>query len=337
MPRSLKNLVIEEVSSVDRGAGRGVKALLFKRDRQNADDVIIDFNAIREVAKSGGADALAKSKAQAAEAFNAAVMSIAKDEKVADKAAEIAKAYDEYQSFLSGLAPASTENVMTPEQIQKSIDEAVKKGVETALASHAADIAKKDLEIAVLKMPAAHQEFCKAMSAEDKAKFAAKTDKERDDECAKANAAPALPEHVTKALAEAAEDRKVLKGLQEQAEIRKYEDKATGLGLDKKHGEVLRKAYSGDAKAQGELDGLLKGLAEQARTGKVFDEFGAIGKSQAGVTAHDELVVKADEIRKSEPKLTKEQAYVKAAELHPDLFAKVRAEEISKVEKMAAA
>lgn len=74
---------------------------------------------------------------------------------------------------------------------------------------------------------------------------------------------------------------------------------------------------------------VLESANAQARLGKAFEELGietVIGEGAVGTPeeAHEALVAKATEIRKSEPSLTAEAAYTKACERHGDLYLATR-------------
>jgi hypothetical protein len=413
MARQLKNIVIKEVSSVDRGAGDGARVMLIKRDfsagdrkeladsgkalpdgsfpianesdlhnaigaigraknpaeakahikaRAKAmgfesalpenwtkrDDNVIDMTGLLHggVKKDGAvnfdeAQANIESRETANDmieevneaicAFSCSVQSILCDEDVADKNAAIQESFAQFKSHLAGLVPEDMEKVMTPEQIKKQIDDGVAAAMTKANADHTAEIAKRDAEIAFLKMSPAEQEFAKAMSAEDKAKFAAKSkaDKEKDVEDAKKRQ---QEDPIAKADREERETlRKRVADLDLKDQIATFGKRAVGLGLPETQGETLRKAYAGDATAITELEKVLKGLAEQVKTGKVFAEFGS-SQAKTGATAYDDLMIKADELKKADPKLSKEQAFDKVFTDPANVEIKKRydAEEIAK-------
>lgn len=316
MPHLLRDLVITEVSSVDRGAGEGVKVMLMKRAGK------LDDAGKERLAT--GIDALRKS-----------VASINADPAITDKTAAVRKAVEQFEHHIAGTEPEHTEKSMTPDEIKKAIAD----GVAAATTPLTAEIAKLKLDLAVERLPAEHREFCKAMSDEDKKRFAEKTKEERDAECAKAAQAAAGDPQLAKALSENDEMRKRLAVLEDKDTAAQFEKRAEGLGLKKEHGAIMRKAYSGDAEAQKQLDALLKGLAEQVRTGKVFEEFGSSQGGAAAKSAYDELVGKAQELRKTETELTKEQAFDRVYNdpANADLAKRHRDEEARKRAAVAAA
>ena len=360
MARQLKNIVIKEVSSVDRGAGDGARVMLIKRDapKEKPADNVIDMTGLLKgaVRKEGAIDfdeAQANMESREAAndmiqevneaicAFSCAVQSILCDEDVGDKNAAIQESFAQFKSYLAGLSPESMEKAMTPDEIKKQVEMQVAEAVKKAGETHAAELAKRDAEIAFLKMSPAHQEFAKAMSDEDKKKFAAKTAAERDKdvEDAKKALVTKIDPEIQKRLDKADENEKLLKGLIEKDEIATFAKRATDLGLPESHGEVLRKAYGGDAEAIKKHEEMLKGLAEQVKTGKVFSEFGS-SISKVGATAYDELVAKAAEYRKTPEgqKLTVEQAFDKVYNdpANVELRKRYSDEEVAKRNRVAA-
>jgi hypothetical protein len=267
----------------------------------------------------------------AATALLKSAWSIFQDKTVVDKAAALKETFEQFEDHLQDVIPPAIEaealkrakesDIMTEEE-KKAKEKAEKEKAEMdkakedcAKALAALDIAKR--EIAVLKLSQKHKDFMDASDMDDgeKAKFLAKTPEERDEHMSKNPIEKRLPAAVQKQLDAAAADRVILKALQEKDEIATFAKRAVGLGLPEAAGAVLRKAYSGDAEGIKKLEEMLKGLSEQVRTGKVFEEFGKSGAGAAGVTAYDELLAKAAEYRESQTKLGKKcseaQAFAK--------------------------
>lgn len=313
--KRLKNLVISEVSSVDRGAGEGVKVLLMKRADADIEKIAPQLDDAITALKKSFSD-------------------IEADKSINDKAAARAEVLKEFTDHVAELTGEKEPAMPTDAEVQKMITDAVTK----ALEGPSATIAKLQFDLAWRSMKPAHQEFGKAMSDEDKKKFAAKTDAERDADCdeAKKSAIQKLDPEIQAKLAKADETAVQLQKLQEKQTVADFEKRATDLGLDKQHGEVLRKAYSGDAEAQGKLDALLKGLAEQVRTGKVFAEFGNGGPAKTA-TAMDEMTAKAAELKKADPKLTEAQAFDKAYNdpANTEIAQRIRADQMQKIHRAA--
>lgn len=239
-------------------------------------------------------------------------------------------------------AALAKETAMTEDDIKKAVDAAVAKAADD-LAKANAELAKAQAEIAELKMSDAHKAYAKSagLSETARAEFVAKSDAERNVFIAANPIEKSLPVEVQKALDVAKANEVILKQLMEDKEVAVFAKRAVGLGLEEIHGEVLRKAYSGDADAIGKLEQLLKGLSEQVRTGKVFAEFGT-NKSNAGATAKDEIDAAAEEYRAGQIKVGKscsiEQAFTKVYTdpAHADLKKRYDLEQASKRSGVAA-
>ena len=92
-----------------------------------------------------------------------------------------------------------------------------------------------------------------------------------------------------------------------------FTKQAADLGIGDAHGVTLQKAYAGDKASIDTLAGLLKAANMQAKEAGIFKEFGSgSGNLDVGSSAHDQMLAKAAELRKADPKLTEAQAYAKA-------------------------
>lgn len=123
-------------------------------------------------------------------------------------------------------------------------------------------------------------------------------------------------EEITKAhdvvKAENADLKKRLGALEEIQARADFAKRARDIGLTEAQGEMLLKAHRGDPEALKQMEATIKALNEQTKQSDVFKEFGTRHESNGGATAYDQLVAKASEIRKVDPKLTAEQAFDKA-------------------------
>lgn len=294
--RKLKNLSIREVSSVTRGAGENVRVLLMKRD---------DADGKTQKNKVTLEDAITK----AVGALALTIKAINEADDVEDRDAALLKGISDFNTHMADVIGLDAGDDVMSKELE-------------------AQIAKLSSDLAFAKMTDPHKTYANTMKLEGDAlkkfveaddagreaimkEFPPKKEKKpgdkEDDGCEKKIIKmDDLPQEVIAKLAQADEDKKILKGLQETAEVKKYEDKAVELGLAKSHGDTIRKAFSGNAEAQGKLEALLKGLTEQVRTGKVFEQFGNEGKQ--ATNAMDEIRAKADELRKTETKLSSAQA-----------------------------
>lgn len=264
------------------------------------------------------------------------VASIRGDETVANKAELIAEQVADFKKFLDGVAPAEAIDALAASlaggasalQKESTMTDDEKKAAEAKAKKEAEDKEKAEKamrdenvalkrENAVLKMSGKHKDYMDAaeMSDAEKEKFTAKSPQERDAHIADNPIEKRMPEHIRKALAQADEDRKVLKALQEKDEIATFAKRAEGLGLLPAQGEILRKAYTGDATAIGELEKLLKGLAQARETGKLFGELGKSGGGVGDGTAAADMKAKADDYKKAQialgKKCTDQMAFAK--------------------------
>lgn len=126
-----------------------------------------------------------------------------------------------------------------------------------------------------------------------------------------APAAPTVAPEVQKALDENADLKKRLAVLEDERALAKFVIEAVDLGIPASKAEILMKADRGDKEAVGELKQLLKAAYAAAEAGAVFKEFGGSGR---GVDANDPnaaIWAKADELRKTQPELSREQAFAK--------------------------
>lgn len=110
--------------------------------------------------------------------------------------------------------------------------------------------------------------------------------------------------------AELATTKGTLAKREEESTVASFEKRAIDLGFQPVFGATLRKAYSGDATAQAEVEKQMKALKKQADEGGLFGTFGK-NSPRAG-SAEEELLAKAAELRKADPKLSPEQAYTRA-------------------------
>jgi DNA repair exonuclease SbcCD ATPase subunit len=284
--------------------------------------------------------AAAKAMSALWDAFDAlrdSIDSIVTDEAVKDKKAAVAESVDQFKIALDDIAPqpavakALAEGLsadpaalaafngattMTLEELQKALETA-----ETNLADlkkaqdgHADIVKAKDAEIAKMK---GEIDGLKAEIAKSKEKTA-----EPDDVFKSLPAA--AREAIEKANKDAAEAKdKVEKMQTAQAEAEAIA-KAKGFGVadPDKLGPVLVRVAKGKSTAEDAalIEKAFAGLAEIAKDSKLFK---SIGTGTGRETADDpeaNLAKAVEDIRKSEPKLTKEQAVAKAMEANPGLY-----------------
>ena len=160
------------------------------------------------------------------------------------------------------------------------------------------------------------------MEDEKKEEEEKKTEKCNDEEeMAKALDVTVLQKHV-------ADLEKQLLALHEEKETAKWVEKAAPLSaVAKEAGPVLRRIASFDPDLAEGVFKMLMQMDAVAKEAGLFKEHGTAG-IPSGDTAYSRLNAKADELRKSEPKLTKQQAFAKAWDMNPDLVAEYKKEEI---------
>lgn len=315
-PARLTKLRIHEVSSVDRGAGKGVNVVLMKRD---GDD--IDWAKVQESIQKGKTIAfdidppafdIEKALHVASTALNKAIGDIATDTKITDKPGAISKALADYNTHVAGLmakAAEAQESEAMSTELQKKLDETT-----AALTTANATIAKLQMDGQIAALPEDQKAFVAKMSEDDKKKFMAKKPDERQADCdaAKRATQTTLPPEVAKRLEQADKNDEILKGLLAERRSEEFKKRAVAIGLTEADGELLQKAYGGDMDAQKKLDEKIAGLTEQVKKGVLFNEFGGKGPTTTG-KAYDELMQKAVELRKTEAGkgLTEAQAFDK--------------------------
>lgn len=362
MPRVLRNLKISEVSGVDRGAGRGVKIMLMKRDfsakeRRTAagsgaamPDGSFPIKSVSDlhnaIKLAGNAKDPAKAKAHIkarAKALGASDQipdtwkrddsevdgDIALDalmariaEIMADPSCDLSKLDETFADFKKHV---TQESEMTNEEISALVAKSVTDALAASTAAAATELAKRDLQIAILKMSDKAKAHYNSLDSDDAKKaFASKDPKAQDDECdsktAKKRDAEELPE-IAKRLVSAEEQnvalQKQLTELLTDKSVGVFKQKAIDAGLTEADGEIMRKAFGGDTDAQVALAKRMAevtaGLKKQVQAGKLFGEFGsgAGGGEGGALTAYDELQKLAGDLRKVDPKLSPQQAFTK--------------------------
>jgi hypothetical protein len=234
--------------------------------------------------------------------------------------AEYETALKDHTEYLAGVLPdeivkahrAETGDSPSEEPMNEEMLKAIASAVAEAVKPIAASVAAIEAVHKAAGVKEKHKAYYASLSAEEKQDFLAMSEAERDKKVGKDPDGDQEDTPAKKALADAiaknAANDVVIKGLVEREEIRTFEKKATDLGLDAKHGEIIRKAYAGDADARVKLEGLMKGLAEAARVGKVFAEFGTT-EGEGVKSAADEMDAEVAALRKADPKLSVAKAF----------------------------
>lgn len=197
-----------------------------------------------------------------------------------------------------GLADTATE---------AEVSAAIAKGI---TAAGEAGKLKTDLAIAKAGMNEEEKAFHDGLKDDDaKEIFRGMSRDERKARMAKRDE---LPEHVRKQLEEADDMKKRLKALEDKDELTALSKRAIDAGLLEADGATIQKAYRGDRGAVDKILDVVKALTAQVKAAGLFKEIGD-GRDNGGKgnSAYDELVAMADELRKKDPSLTKEQAFAK--------------------------
>jgi hypothetical protein len=302
---------------VDRGAGENVNIVLMKKDGEKVVEKAETFSArlLDKLGVSKAGDALRKS-----------ITSILGDKDVINKGEALDTSVQQFVDYVTKTAPgaiAATVLAANPggdiekeDTVSKELTDQVAK-LGTDLAAATLLITKQADQLALLSMSDLEKAyvaknnlseadalaFAKLDDVAKKAKMTPPASGNDDDE----DDSPAMK----KLRGENDEMKKRVVDLELRDSISKFAKRAVELGMPEAQGEVLRKAHSGDVSAIGELEGLLKAANAQIAEGGLFSEFGS-KISKGGGTAMTALTAKADELRKSDPKLTAEGAFSKA-------------------------
>jgi hypothetical protein len=341
MVNILRNLRINRVASVDKGAGEGVQVLLMKREDES--EAEIDKKVTFRSSKDGAislwheADAVTdveapkkpkkkKIKKFAIDLLKQSVASLF--DATPETEALLEKTFQEFETHVQSVMTASdSDSAATEAAIEAGTEGGINKG-ENKMTKEEMDnlnkqlkdatdaLAKANADIAFLKMSKEEQDFAKNFSETEKAKFAAKKPDERKadmEDCAK-KATEQVPESVKKALADAAVLKTEHEALQKRLDalevVRENEalaKRATEVNVDV---DTLRKARKGNVEAVTKLEDSIIALNKQVKEAGLFKEFGS--SQTVGGNAYDQIQAKAAEVRKADSKLTPAQAFEKA-------------------------
>lgn len=303
VPHILRNLKILEVSSVDRGAGEGVRIVLMKRDDAKKPVVFHDVNAEIDL------DAIT---VKAAEIDLSAIE--------VEKAKEIdAMSLDELNKIIAKQVSDAIASAMTA--VTESVGKVVTSAVDAAVTK--AFPPAKDPKKKPGDGPAA-DENCD------------------DDETKKALAVAALPPSVRKVFDEAEKNAGLVTKFMADRELEEFSKRAMALGLKKEDGVLMQKAYTGDKASQKvweeRLATVAKAAAGMEKTAVIFSEFGDNrgGREGADVSAYDQLMDLAKDLRKKDASLTEAQAFTKVVTdpANRELASQERDQRMSKIHRV---
>jgi hypothetical protein len=284
-----------------------------------------DFEQAQAVIESGEyANELMEELGEAVCALRSSVCSIMDDEAVADKQAAIGESFDQFKEHVAGLVPGEVEKAMrgaalvasntAPSTAEGEPPVTDTTDVAKQLAERDTELAKLREELAIAKMSDPHKAYMAKMDG-DKGKFAAMSADERDAHMAKnpvkksadAEAEIAKRLDLEKRLEAAEAEIAKAKAAEQRAEFVKM---ATEAGLTAAAGETIQKAAGGDRDALGKLMQIIKAQHAQIGEGKLYGEFGT-ARGGDTTSAEAQVMAKAEELRKADPKLSKQQAIAK--------------------------
>jgi hypothetical protein len=232
-------------------------------------------------------------------------------ESIGDNPGKLVECFKQFHEFLASKEPKA----MTDEEITKLVNEMVAKAL--------ADAAELNKD--------------KGKTPDPKADDNADGDGDGDGDNTKKSVAKVAPDKVDVELAK--RDAKIIDLSKVVTELRdaqakeEFAKRAEKIGLTRAEGEHLRKAYSGDVTSLKFMEDMIAKLHTQVEKAGLFGEIGSAGGSPA--TPHDELMGKALELRKANPKLSEAQSYVQAMEIYPDIAKRERENAHSQIQKVA--
>lgn len=324
----LSGIELDEISMVDRPANPGARLALFKRDG-DITDTAAAVEAIVKDAKSFNEIWLATDIEEEwwklSSALRNSISSILQDDGVPNKKAAIFTSINQFAVAVVGevddsVAKGSAMTTKTEDTISKADHE-------KALSDLRAELAKAQSDIKVAALPVEHRKHYDGLGDAAKADFLAKDEAGR---AAIVKAASEPPDHIAKQMADLAKANRELQERLDKADAEKRD--AAALAKAK---EILGEA-GGSAE---ELAGVIKSLDEAgvAALAKQFEgqrtllkfaggkpAFQPVGKTataqQTEGVAKSAFAAKVDEVRKADPKLSKEQAEARVLESHPELY-----------------
>ncbi len=232
---------------------------------------------------------------------------------------EIREAFAKAAPALEEMIDAHVTEAMSAETTRA--DEAEEKAEALTEANEELEGAAKEADEKAKKAKGDKDEGIDKSSLDPKTKAA--FEKIEADNAELAKAQTAKDEELAKAAK--AKDERIAK-LEDESLTAKMADLAKSFDRIPLETDAMVKLFKGVTDDQLEvLKTMLTALSEQIKTGKLFEEVGKGGKGSSA-TAFDELTVKGEDLRKADPKLTKEQAFSKACDSDPELFQKHQAE-----------
>jgi hypothetical protein len=345
MPKILTRLRIDEVSSVDRGAGEGVKIMLMKRqgkDKPMSTKIGKMFSTL-----FGGGDSNVVTIDKALEGLAESVGTIVTEASTPEElSTSLSKTFEQFGDHLKSTLTAGPAVIPKEDQImdlsilkkalglaetatEADVSAAVAKSV-AATATLAADVKKMsdELMIAKAEFTPAELDFYKASDYDEqendgdnkltadkkKAKKAFREASHSERSMIMKAAEPALPAHIQQIIDDNAKMAKRLAELEAGGSLVALTKQATDAGLPESEAATIQKALGGDKEAVEKLLGFIKTAQAAAKAGGVFKEFGSSTGTGVVSTAYDELAELAKALQKSDPKMTFPTAFAKVYE-----------------------
>ena len=310
MPNILRRLKINEVSSVDRGAGEGVNIALLKRDDDGepVDNADKKSSLTTRVSEFFSNLFRAEPQASAAEQFDGAlaglaesVKSIVTDDGEADRDDMLAKSFAQFHEHVSPLLGDRVLQQPTDKQGDLPMSAILK-----ALGLKE-DASEEDALKAIAEMAKARRKNGNGKNGDKEEEEEEEEEEEKEEKALKA-----LPEKLRKQLEEGAEAKRRVEKLEHEAALVAFTKQAVDAGMPPAEGVTLQKAYAGDKEAIDKIVILCKTGFASAREAGAFKEFGASGAGGTA-TAFEQVTALAQKYLKDHPgeKLTPEQAFAK--------------------------
>jgi hypothetical protein len=210
-----------------------------------------------------------------------------------DKSAAVKKAL--------GLTETATEGEVLAAVVKAAAAEGKAKDTEIAKL-------KVDLEIAKAGMSDDEKAYHDGLK--DDAEKSAFRSASKDERAARMKKRDDLPPHVKKALEENEDMKKRLARLEDDTALVGFTKQAKDAGLPEADGATIQKAYRGDKESVDKLVNYIKAANNASKASGLFKELGD-GRTGQTLKAYDELMAKAEELRKKETGLTQAQAFTK--------------------------
>lgn len=335
--RTRKGWLLEKLKSFAAVAiGKDGEAQFFNDAQANVEANEYASDMISEICEAVGS-------------LRTSVCSIMGDDAIADKQAAIETTFEQFKQHIQGVVPEGVEQAMAAaglvaagfsinpqgsiskedggmaDEVNKEL-EAAQATIETQkgeIETMKAAVAKMEGDLAVAKLDADEVAYAteKKLTPEQLREFAEKDKESRkkamtSDPVAKAE----LPEAVRKQLAEGQEALALVNKMQDEAALAAVIKRVGDAGVDEPTAKTLHAVAKVAPEHAAELEKSIVALTAQVKAAGLFKEIGkggdattkALEAGHGGASGHGQLMAKAEELRKADPKLTDAQAYSRA-------------------------